>query len=335
MFDGGYNPMKKVPVRIALRDAMAEEMRNDPNVFLMGEEVARYDGAYKVSQGLLAEFGEERVIDTPISECGFAGIGVGAAFSGLRPIVEFMTFNFAMQAIDHIINSAAKILYMSGGQINCPIVFRGPNSAPGKVAAQHSQCFASWYAHCPGLKVVSPYTSFEAKALLKSAIQDDNPVVFLEHEVLYGKQFDIPDEEISPIPLDKAIIMREGEDITIVAFSISVDYALEAAEILQEKYGISAEVINLISLRPIDQETIIKSVKKTGRIINVEEGWLSCGIGAEIVSIIIEKAFDYLDAPPIRISAADVPMPYAQNLEQLALPNAMKVVEQAKMIISK
>ncbi len=325
----------KIPVRIALRDAMAEEMRRDKNVFLMGEEVAYYNGAYKVSQGLLAEFGDERVIDTPITEYGFAGIGVGAAMNGLKPIVEFMTFNFAMQAIDHIINSAAKTLYMSGGQINCPIVFRGPNSVPGKVAAQHSQCFASWYAHCPGLKVVSPYNSVEAKGLLKAAIRDNNPVVFLEHEMLYGKSFDIPDIEIEPMSLNKAIVLKEGSDITITAFSISVEYALNAARILEEKYSISAEVINLISLRPIDKETIVNSIKKTGRILNVEEGWVSCGIGSEITSIAVEEAFDYLDCEPIRIAVADVPMPYSKTLEQSALPNGEKVAELAKNMCGK
>lgn len=325
--------MNNIPVRTALRDAMAEEMRKDPNVFLMGEEVAYYNGAYKVSQGLLAEFGDDRVIDTPITEYGFAGIGVGAAMMGLRPIIEFMTFNFAMQAIDHIINSAAKTLYMSGGQINCPIVFRGPNSAPRKVAAQHSQCFASWYAHCPGLKVVSPYTSQEAKALLKSAIRDNNPVIFLEHEMMYGKSFEVQDD-VETLPLDKAIVMKEGTDITITAFSISVEYALEAAKILQEEYGISAEVINLVSLRPIDKETIIKSVKKTGRIVNVEEGWISCGIGSEITSIVVENAFDYLDHEPMRVATADVPEPYSKTLEELALPSGMKVVEAAKSCLN-
>ena len=324
--------MSKIPVRLALRDAMAEEMRRDPNVFLMGEEVAYYNGAYKVSQGLLAEFGERRVIDTPITEAGFAGIGVGAAMMGLRPIIEFMTFNFSMQAIDHIINSAAKTLYMSGGQINCPIVFRGSNSVPRKVAAQHSQCFAGWYAHCPGLKVVAPHTSYEAKALLKSAIRDDNPVVFLEHEILYGKSFEMPDGEIEPMTLDKAIVVREGSDITITAFSISVEYALEAAQILQEKYGISAEVINLISLRPFDKETIIQSVKKTNRIINIEEGWMSCGIGSEIISLVVENAFDYLDHEPIRIATADVPEPYSPALEELAVPSVQKIVDAVKML---
>ncbi len=325
----------KIPVRIALKDAMAEEMRRDKNVFLMGEEVAYYNGAYKVSQGLLAEFSDERVIDTPITEYGFTGIGVGAAMNGLRPIVEFMTFNFAMQAIDHIVNSAAKTLYMSGGQINCPIVFRGPNSVPGKVAAQHSQCFASWYAHCPGLKVVSPYNSIEAKGLLKAAIRDDNPVVFLEHEMLYGKSFDIPETEIEPMPLNKAIVLKEGSDITITAFSISVDYALNAAKILEEKYSISSEVINLISLRPIDKKTIINSIKKTGRILNVEEGWISCGIGSEITAISVEEAFDYLDCEPKRITVADVPMPYSKSLEQFALPNGEKIAELAKNMCGK
>lgn len=327
--------MSNIAVRIALRDAIAEEMRLNSNVFLIGEEVAYYNGAYKVSQGLLAEFGDERVIDTPITEYGFAGIGVGAAMMGLRPIVEFMTFNFAMQAIDHIINSAAKTLYMSGGQISCPIVFRGPNSVPRKVAAQHSQCFASWYAHCPGLKVVSPYTAFEAKGLLKSAIRDNNPVIFLEHEMLYGKSFEVPDFDIDPMPLDKAIVMKEGTDITITAFSISVEYALDAAKILEEKYGISAEVINLVSLRPIDTETVVNSVKKTGRIINVEEGWISCGIGSEITSIVVENAFDYLDHEPMRVAVSDVPMPYAKNLEQLALPSGDKIAEIAKSICGK
>ena len=325
--------MNKIPVRLALRDAMAEEMRRDPNVFLMGEEVAYYNGAYKVSQGLLAEFGENRVIDTPITEAGFAGIGVGASMMGLRPIIEFMTFNFAMQAIDHIINSAAKTLYMSGGQINCPIVFRGSNSVPHKVAAQHSQCFASWYAHCPGLKVVAPYNAHEAKALLKSAIRDDNPVIFLEHEILYGKSFEMPEGEIEPMPLDKAIVMREGSDITITAFSISVEYALEAAQILHERHGISAEVINLISLRPLDKETIIRSVKKTNRILNVEEGWMPCGIGSEITSLVVENAFDYLDHEPLRIATSDIPEPYSKSLEEVALPSTQKVVDAVLRIL--
>ncbi len=327
--------MNQKTVRIALRDAMAEEMRRDPNVFLMGEDVALYNGIYKVSQGLLEEFGEKRVIDTPITEYGFTGIGIASSFCGLRPIVEFMRFDFAMQAIDHIINVAAKELYMSGGTISCPIVFRGPNSVAKSSGAQHSQCFASWYAHCPGLKVVSPYTSFEAQALLKAAIRDDNPIVFLEHENLYGKSFDVPDGEVEPIPLDKAIIMREGTDITITAFSASVEYAMKAAEILQDVHGLSAEVINLISLRPIDRESIVKSVKKTGRIINVEEGWAVCGIGSEIISIVVEDAFDYLDAEPARICGREVPMPVAPNLEALVVPRAEQVVESAKKLCNR
>jgi pyruvate dehydrogenase E1 component beta subunit len=322
--------MSSMTVRIAIRDAMAEEMKLDSRVFLIGEEVAKYNGAYKISQGLLDEFGEKRIIDTPITEYGFTGIGVGAAMADLRPIVEFMTFNFAMQAVDHIINSAAKILYMSGGSINCPIVFRGSNGAPGGVAAQHSQCFASWYANCPGLKVISPYTAFEAKALLKAAIRDENPVVFLEHESLYGKSFEVPEGCAETMALGQAIIMRSGTDVTITAFSVSVQYALEAAEILQDKHGISAEVINLISLRPIDKDTVIKSVQKTGRIISVEEGWSSCGIGSEIISIVTENAFDYLDCEPMRITSTDVPMPYAPNLEKLALPNSEKI---AKLVV--
>lgn len=323
--------MNTETVRTALRDAMKEEMRRDARVFLLGEEVGEYNGAYKVSQGLLQEFGTKRVIDTPITEYGFTGIGVGAAMMGLRPIVEFMTFNFAMQAIDHIINSAAKILYMSGGTINCPIVFRGPNGIPRKVAAQHSQCFASWYAHCPGLLVVAPYSAQEAKCLLKSAIRNDNPVIFLEHEILYGRSFDIVDDQ-ELMPLDKARIMREGSDITITTFSISVEYALKAAEILQQDYGISAEIVNLISLRPLDKDTIIKSVKKTGRLINVEEGWLSCGIGSEVISIVVEHAFDYLDVEPTRIASADVPMPYAELLENAAVPDCYKIIETAKKL---
>jgi pyruvate dehydrogenase E1 component beta subunit len=324
--------MSSLLYRTAIKDAIAEEMRRDNDVFLMGEEVGFYNGAYKASQGLLDEFGKGRIIDTPITEYGFSGIGVGAAFAGLRPIVEFMTFNFAMQAIDHIVNSAAKTLYMSGGKINCPIVFRGPNGAPRNVAAQHSQCFASWYAHCPGLKVVSPYTSFEAKALLKAAIRDDNPVIFLEHESLYGKTFDVPSSDTANelLPLDKAIVMREGTDITITAFSISVDHALRAADALHDQYGISAEVINLISLRPIDVSTIVNSIKKTGRILNIEEGWGTCGIGAEIAALAVEHAFDCLDCEPTRISTADVPMPYAKNLEELALPSQTKIIETAK-----
>jgi pyruvate dehydrogenase E1 component beta subunit len=320
----------KVTVRSELKNAIRDEMLRDPDVFLIGEEVALYNGAYKVSQGLFDEFGGKRVVDTPITEAGFTGLGVGAAFAGLRPIIEFMTFNFAMQAIDHIINSAAKTLYMSGGQIKCPAVFRGPNGIPRRCAAQHSQCFASWYAHCPGLKVVSPYTARESGALLRSAIRDNSPVIFLEHELLYGRSFDVgcdgPDDVL---PLDKAIVMREGSDITITAFSISVSYALEAADILQEKYGISAEVINLISLRPIDRATVVESIKKTGRIINVEEGWPACGIGSEIMAIAVEDAFDYLDAEPARVCSADVPMPYSSELEKIAIPSIDEIVRLA------
>ncbi len=326
---------QKITVRDALRDAMKEEMLRDETVFLMGEEVAEYNGAYKVSRGLFDQFGRDRVIDTPITEHGFAGIGVGAAMLGLRPIVEFMTFNFAMQAIDQIINSAAKTFYMSGGTINCPIVFRGPNGAPGKVAAQHSQCYASWYAHCPGLYVVAPYDAYESKALLKSAIRNNNPVIFLEHEMLYGKKFDMPDEDDLLLPLDKARIMRSGKDITICTFSVSVGYTLDAAEILAREYGIECEVINLISLRPLDKATIVESIKKTGRVLTVEEGWAVCGIGSEISAIAVEEAFDYLDAEPSRLACADVPMPYASNLEKLALPNSAKIVEIVKKLCNK
>jgi pyruvate dehydrogenase E1 component beta subunit len=319
----------KVTVREALREAILEEMRSNDNVFLMGEDVAQYNGVYKISQGLLNEFGPRRVIDTPISEYGFAGIGVGAAFAGLRPIVEFMTFNFAMQAIDHIVNSAAKTGYMSAGNLKCPIVFRGGNGVPRNVAAQHSQCFASWYAHVPGLKVVAPYSANEAKYLLKAAIADENPVVFLEHELLYGRTFDI-DRSIKSLPLDRAIIMRPGTDVTITAFSISIDHALGAAEILHNEYGIDAEVINLVSLRPIDRGSIIESVIKTGKLISIEEGWSACGIGSEIVSIAIEGAFDYLDAEPRRITSKEVPMPYSAPLEESALPSTMNVIETAR-----
>ena len=320
-------------VREALRDAMAESMREDDSVFLMGEEVAEYNGAYKVSQGLLGEFGAQRVIDTPITEYGFAGVGVGAAFAGLRPIIEFMTFNFAMQAIDHIINSAAKTRYMSNGNINCPIVFRGPNGAPGSVAAQHSQCFASWYAHIPGLKVIAPYTSTEAKVLLKQSIADNNPVVFLEHEALYSKQF-VLDENID-INIGCASIARNGCDVTIVAFSIAMEYALQAADVLSQQYGVEAEVINLLTLRPIDTDTIVKSVKRTNRIVSVEEGWLTCGIGAEICATVCANAFDYLDAPPVCVGAEDVPMPYATNLESLASPTHLKIVTAVRDILNK
>ena len=316
-------------VREALRDAMAEEMRANPKVFLMGEEVAEYQGAYKVSQGLLDEFGAKRVIDTPITEHGFTGLGVGAAFYGLNPIVEFMTFNFAMQAIDHIINSAAKTRYMSGGQVSSPIVFRGANGAASRVAAQHSQCYASWYAHCPGLKVVSPYSASDAKGLLKSAIRDPNPVIFLENEILYGQSFEVPDSDDWTVPIGKAKIVRPGSDVTICAFSIMVGKAMEAAEALAAE-GISAEVIDLRSLRPLDTETIVASVQKTNRLVSVEEGWGFAGIGSELAMQMMESAFDWLDAPVKRVCGPDVPMPYAANLEVLALPQASHIVTAAK-----
>lgn len=322
---------KTLTVREALRDAMAEEMRRDPDVFLMGEEVAEYNGAYKVSQGLLDEFGPKRVIDTPITEYGFAGLGVGAAFYGLKPIVEFMTFNFSMQAIDHIINSAAKTLYMSGGQMGCPIVFRGPNGAAKRVAAQHSQCFASWYAHCPGLKVIAPYSSADAKGLLKAAIRDPNPVVFLENEVLYGASFPAPTSEDEIIEIGKAKVVREGSDVTITAFSLMVRVALEAAERLAEE-GISVEVVDLRTLRPLDTETILASVRKTNRLVTLEEGWPYAGIGAEISSFVTEQAFDYLDAPVLRVAGADVPMPYADNLEKLSVPQVSWVVDAVRQV---
>lgn len=321
--------MAMLTVREALRDAMAEEMRRDSDVFVMGEEVAEYQGAYKVTQGLLQEFGAERVIDTPITEYGFAGLGTGASMMGLKPIVEFMTFNFAMQAVDHIINSAAKSLYMSGGQINCPIVFRGPNGAAARVAAQHSQCYASWYGHIPGLKVVSPYSAADAKGLLKSAIRDPNPVIFLENEILYGQSFEVPDEEDYLVPIGKAAVLREGEDVTITAFSLMVGHALKAAEELA-KEGISAEVIDLRTIRPLDRETIIASVKKTSRIVSVEEGWPGYGIGSEIAAVVVEEAFDYLDCQPIRVTGKDVPLPYAANLEKLALPQVEDIAEAAR-----
>ena len=316
-------------VREALRDAMAEEMRRDDTVFLMGEEVAEYQGAYKVSQGLLDEFGARRVIDTPITEHGFTGIGVGAAMHGLRPIVEFMTFNFAMQAIDHIINSASKTLYMSGGQIENPIVFRGANGAAARVAAQHSQCYASWYAHCPGLKVVAPFSAADHKGLLKSAIRDPNPVIFLENEILYGQSFEVPDTDDWLVPIGKARIVRPGADVTIAAFSIMVGKAMEAAEALAAE-GIDAEVIDLRSLRPLDSETVVESVKKTNRLVTAEEGWAFSGIGSELAAQMMELAFDWLDAPVKRVAGVDVPMPYAANLEQLALPQAENIVQAAK-----
>ena len=324
---------KKITVREALRDAILEEMEADNDVFIMGEEVAEYEGAYKVTQGLLEKFGDKRVIDTPITEHGFTGIGVGAAFGNLKPIVEFMTFNFSMQAIDQIINSAAKTLYMSGGQMGCPIVFRGPNGAASRVAAQHSQCFASWYSHVPGLKVVSPWSSEDAKGLLKSAIRDPNPIVFLENEVMYGQSFDCPISNEFTLPIGKAKVEKYGSDVTIVAFSIMVGKALEAANEL-EKNGINVEVINLRTLRPLDLETIINSVKKTNRLITCEEGFGYSGIGAEISSLIQENAFDWLDAPVLRVHGKDVPMPYAENLEKLALPQTSDIINKAKQICS-
>ena len=317
-------------VRESLRDAMAEEMRRDERVFVMGEEVAEYQGAYKVTQGLLDEFGSKRVIDTPITEQGFAGLGVGAAFGELRPVIEFMTFNFAMQAIDQIINSAAKTLYMSGGQMGCPIVFRGPNGAANRVGAQHSQCYASWYAHCPGLKVVSPYSAADAKGLLKSAIRDPNPVIFLENEVMYGQSFDVPDDDVL-VPIGKAKILREGTDVTITAFSIMVGRALQAADALAAQ-GISAEVIDLRTIRPLDSETIVASVKKTSRLVTCEEGFPFAGVGAEIAIQVMEQAFDWLDAPIARVTGKDVPMPYAENLEKLALPQVEDIVATAQAV---
>ena len=317
-------------VRESLRDAMAEEMRRDERVFVMGEEVAEYQGAYKVTQGLLDEFGSKRVIDTPITEQGFAGLGVGAAFGELRPVIEFMTFNFAMQAIDQIINSAAKTLYMSGGQMGCPIVFRGPNGAASRVGAQHSQCYASWYAHCPGLKVVSPYSAADAKGLLKSAIRDPNPVIFLENEVMYGQSFDVPDDDVL-VPIGKAKILREGTDVTITAFSIMVGRALQAADALAAQ-GISAEVIDLRTIRPLDSETIVASVKKTSRLVTCEEGFPFAGVGAEIAIQVMEQAFDWLDAPIARVTGKDVPMPYAENLEKLALPQVEDIVATAQAV---
>ena len=316
-------------VRDALRDAMAEEMRRDETVFVMGEEVAEYQGAYKVTRDLLQEFGSRRVVDTPITEYGFAGIGVGAAMGGLRPIVEFMTFNFAMQAIDHIINSAAKTLYMSGGQMRCPIVFRGPNGAASRVGAQHSQDYSSWYAHVPGLKVIAPYDAADAKGLLKSAIRDPNPVVFLEHELLYGESFDVPDMDDFLIPIGKAKVRREGADVTIVTHSRMVGRSLEAAEILAAD-GIDAEVIDLRTLRPLDTDTVIESVKKTNRLVCAEEGWGQHGIGAEIAAVVVKEAFDYLDAPPERVFQVDVPLAYAANLEALSLPGTEDVVAAAR-----
>jgi pyruvate dehydrogenase E1 component beta subunit len=324
----------RMTVREALRDAMAEEMRRDGTVFLMGEEVAQYQGAYKVSQGLLEEFGDRRVIDTPITEHGFAGLGVGAAFGGLKPIVEFMTFNFAMQAIDQIINSAAKTRYMSGGQMSCPIVFRGPNGAAARVGAQHSQCYASWYAHVPGLRVLSPWSAADAKGLLKAAIRDPNPVIFLENEILYGQQFEVPDDPDFILPIGKAKIERPGKDVTITAFSIMVGKALQAAEQLA-KDGIEAEVINLRSLRPFDTETIVNSIKKTNRLVSVEEGWPFAGIGSELAAQMMDHAFDWLDAPVKRVAGLDIPLPYAANLEKMALPQADNIVKAAREVCNR
>ncbi|CAN5839428.1 pyruvate dehydrogenase complex E1 component subunit beta [soil metagenome] len=321
-------------VREALREALAEEMRKDGKVFLMGEEVAQYQGAYKVSQGLLEEFGDKRVIDTPITEHGFAGLGVGAAFGGLKPIVEFMTFNFAMQAIDHIINSAAKTHYMSGGQMTCQIVFRGPNGAAARVGAQHSQCYASWYAHVPGLRVLAPWSAADAKGLLKAAIRDPNPVIFLENEILYGQSFDVPEDPDFVLPIGKAKIERPGKDVTITAFSIMVGKALAVAEELA-KLGIDAEVINLRSLRPFDTETIVNSVKKTNRLVSVEEGWAFSGIGSELAALMMEQAFDWLDAPVKRVAGLDVPLPYAANLEKMALPQVETIVEAARAVCNR
>ncbi|HSD92984.1 MAG TPA: pyruvate dehydrogenase complex E1 component subunit beta [Methyloceanibacter sp.] len=323
--------MVSLTVREALRDAMAEEMRRDPAVFVMGEEVGQYQGAYKVTQGLLDEFGPQRVVDTPITEYGFAGIGVGAAFAGLKPIVEFMTWNFAMQAIDHIINSAAKTLYMSGGKMHCPIVFRGPNGAAARVAAQHSQNYAAWYAHVPGLKVIAPYTAADAKGLLKAAIRDPSPVVFLENEILYGQSFEVPKLNDFVLPIGKARVAREGRHVTIVSFSRGMAYALDAAKQLAEE-GIEAEVIDLRTLRPLDLETVLASVRKTNRLVAVEEGWPVCSVASEICARVALDGFDYLDAPPIKVIGADVPMPYAANLEKLALPSVEHVVEAAKSV---
>ncbi len=321
--------LRKLTVREALREAMAEEMRTTPEAFVMGEEVAEYNGAYKVTQGLLAEFGARRVIDTPITEHGFAGLAVGAAFAGLKPIVEFMTFNFAMQAMDQIINSAAKTCYMSGGQVHCPIVFRGPNGAASRVGAQHSQCYAAWYGSIPGLKVVSPYSAADCKGLLKAAIRDASPIIFLENEITYGLSFEEEYDEDHIVEIGKAKIMREGKDVTIITFSLAVKYALEAAEELALE-GIDAEVIDLRTIRPIDRETIVNSVKKTGRCVTVEEGFPFASVGSEIASILMEDAFDYLDAPVKKLASVDAPLPYAANLERLALPKANNIVAAVK-----
>jgi len=326
--------MVSTTVREALRDAMAEEMRRDENVFIMGEEVAEYQGAYKITQNLLQEFGARRVVDTPITEHGFAGIGVGAAMAGLRPIVEFMTFNFAMQAIDHIVNSAAKTLYMSGGQMGAPIVFRGPSGAAARVGAQHSQCYAAWYSHIPGLKVVMPYTAADAKGLLKAAIRDPNPVIFLENEILYGQSFDVPKLDDFVLPIGKARIHKTGKDVTIVSFGIGMTYALKAIAEL-EKDGIDVELIDLRTIRPMDLPTVIESVKKTGRLVTVEEGYPQSSVGTEIATRVMQEAFDYLDAPILTIAGKDVPMPYAANLEKLALPNVDEVIQAVKTVCYK
>jgi len=329
-----WGPTTRQTVRDALRDAMAEEMRRDPDVFLIGEEVAQYQGAYKVSRDLLQEFGDRRVVDTPITEHGFAGLAVGAAFTGLKPIVEFMTFNFAMQAIDHLINSAAKTLYMSGGQIRSSIVFRGPNGAAARVGAQHSQDYSAWYAAVPGLKVVAPWDAADAKGLLKAAIRDPNPVVFLEHEIMYGVEFDVPEDPDFVVPIGKAKVRRAGTDVTLSAHSRMVGLALEAAEILAAE-GVSVEVVDLRTLRPLDHETVVESVKKTSRLVTVEEGWGPCGIGAEVCQRVIEHAFDWLDAPPARVHGEDVPMPYAANLEALCLPSTDKIVAAVRGVLAR
>jgi pyruvate dehydrogenase E1 component beta subunit len=326
--------IRKLTVREALREAMQEEMRLDKEVFVMGEEVAEYNGAYKITQGLLAEFGPKRVIDTPITEHGFAGIGVGAAFCGLKPIVEFMTFNFAMQAMDQIVNSAAKTNYMSGGQVRCPIVFRGPNGAASRVGAQHSQCYAAWYGSIPGLKVIAPYSAADSKGLLKAAIRDPNPVIFLENEITYGFSFEEEYDDDHLVEIGKARIVRQGSDITIIAFSLTVKYAIEAAEELQN-HGISAEVIDLRTISPIDRQTIIESVKKTSRCITVEEGFPFASVGSEIASILIEEAFDYLDAPIKKLASVNAPLPYAANLERLALPKASNIVDAALELVTR
>ena len=328
------NGTVRVTLRDALRDAMAEEMRRDPDVFLMGEEVGQYQGAYKVSRGLLEEFGPRRVVDTPITEHGFAGMGVGAAMAGLKPIVEFMTMNFAMQAIDHIINSAAKVHYMSGGQISAPIVFRGPNGAASRVGAQHSHDYSSWYANVPGLKVVAPYDAADAKGLLKAAIRDPNPVMFLEHELLYGIEFDVPEGDDHIVPIGQAAVKREGTDITITAHSRMVGFALKAAQELAE-LGISAEVVDLRTLRPLDTETVITSVKKTNHLVTAEEGWGRMGVGAEIIAVVVDQAFDWLDAPPARVHQKDTPLPYAANLEAMSLPNVADIVAACRAVCNR